>query len=64
MRRIRIGFDFVRVGEISGCFTAHLVETVEDVKTINEDNGSDSETNDSSFHRKRVRVERSAKTRA
>lgn len=29
--------DFVRSGEIGVCFTAHLAETVEDVKTIKKD---------------------------
>lgn len=29
--------DFVRSGEIGVCFTAHLAETVEDVKTIKRD---------------------------
>lgn len=37
-RRSRARIDFVRTGEIGGCFTAHLAETVEDVKTIKEDN--------------------------
>ena len=36
-RRSRARIDFIRTGEIGGCFTAHLAETVEDVKTIRED---------------------------
>lgn len=61
-RRSHRRIDFVRTGEISGCFTAHLAETVEDVKTIKEDNRLDSETGDSCFFSlKKERKEKSKK---